>query len=284
MAHAEVEFRAPTDGGELVGLFREGPPGTPPALLLHGGPGLSDYLEPLANELDGLFPIARYQQRGIAPSVTSGDRNVGRHVEDAVAILDALGWERALVIGHSWGGHLAMHFAVAHPERLQGLVAIDPLCAVGDGGLAEFVARLEALVPPQDRPRYDELQQMDPIPATEREESFRMVWPFYFADPANAAPFPNFRFDNSSGKTWESIDEHFEKRTLELAMPNLKVPFLHIHGEKSPLPIAEARRTVELVPGAKLAAVTDSGHWPWLERPGVVRELIEDWAAGIWPT
>ena len=40
-------------------------------------------------------------------------------MEDVVAVLDALEIGRALVVGHSWGGHLAMHLAVAFPERLE---------------------------------------------------------------------------------------------------------------------------------------------------------------------
>jgi|SRR6188768_1752497 len=273
--HRERQFRAPADGGEIGGLRREGPDDTQPALLMHGGPGLSDYLEPLADELDGLFPMARYQQRGISPSVETGGRDIETHVNDALAVLDALGWEKAIVIGHSWGGHLAMHFAVAHPERLAAFVSIDPLGAVGDGGLAEFVARLSQEVPADDRPRYDELQALDTLTEAQRDESFRMVWPYYFADPSKAPPFPGFAYDMRSSATWDSINEHFEKRTLELGLLTVDVPFLLIHGEASPLPIAEARRTVALVSGGRLVAVPDQGHWPWLERPGVVRAELE---------
>ena len=259
--HQEREFRAPTDDGEICGWLRDGPAEAPPALLLHGGPGLSDYLEPLADELDGLFPIARYQQRGIAPSTEAGDRSVQRHIDDAVAVLDALGWQRAIVIGHSWGGHLVMHFAVAQQERLHGFVSLDPLGAVGDGGLAEFVARLAEQVPAADRARYDELEALEIVTEAEREESFRMVWPYYFGDPSKAPAFPGFRFDMRSGETWESINEHFAEKTLELGLPRVSVPFLLVHGEKSPLPIAEARRSAALVPNARFVAVPGIGHW-----------------------
>ena len=193
---ADREFRASTDGGELVGWLRDGPADAPPALLLHGGPGLSDYLEPLADELDGLFRIARYQQRGVEPSLTDGPRDVARHVADAVAVLETLGWERAVIIGHSWGGHLAMHFAVAYPERLHSVVSIDPLGGVGDGGLAAFVEKLASQVPVDQRDRYRELEALESPTDAEREESFRMVWPFYFADAEQPAPFPTFRLIN----------------------------------------------------------------------------------------
>ena len=97
---------------------------------------MSDYLADLAAELYPVMTIARYQQRGLAPSVVDGDRTVEGHVADAVAVMDALGWDKAWVIGHSWGGHLAMHLAVARPDRLLGMVALDALGAVPDGALS----------------------------------------------------------------------------------------------------------------------------------------------------
>ena len=56
-------------------------------------------------------------------------------------------------------------------------------------------------------------------------------------------------------------------------------PFLLIHGEKSPIPISEAARTVTLMPNARLVAVPDCGHWPWLEEPGFVRDAISTFMA-----
>src|SRR5205807_1189987 len=110
----------------------------PPLVLLHGGPGLSEYLGGLAAELAPAFTVFRYQQRGLEPSVTDGDRSVEGHMADLVRALDGLGWAKPWIAGHSWGGHFAMHFAVAHPERTGALVVIDPLGAVGDGGAEVF--------------------------------------------------------------------------------------------------------------------------------------------------
>jgi pimeloyl-ACP methyl ester carboxylesterase len=45
---------------------------------------------------------------------------------------------------HSWGGHLAMHLAVQHPDRLLGLVLADPLGAVPDGGVSDMKANLSS--------------------------------------------------------------------------------------------------------------------------------------------
>ena len=87
-------------------------------LLLHGGPGLSDYTEPLAAELEDGYTVTRFQQRGVAPSTTEGPFNVETHMADAIAIMDGAGIDKAYLLGHSWGGHLALHLAVAHQDRL----------------------------------------------------------------------------------------------------------------------------------------------------------------------
>jgi pimeloyl-ACP methyl ester carboxylesterase len=254
---------------------RPAPAGAPPALLLHGGPGLSDYLESLADELDGVVTTARYQQRGISPSLTTGSRDVERHVEDAVAVLDALGWDRAIVIGHSWGGYLAFHFGVSHPERLLGVVSIDPLGAVGDGGLADFQKRLTAQLTPVQRQRHEYLDLLEKPTTAQREEDLRILWPYYFGDPAKAAPYRRLRFDSAATDTWASIIGHAEAGTLEKALPTLAAPLVVIHGEESPIPIAAAAATVGLAPNGRLVAIPGVGHWAWLEQPGVVRQEVQ---------
>jgi pimeloyl-ACP methyl ester carboxylesterase len=66
--------------------------------------------------------------------VLEGPLDIDRAMEDVDAVLDALGWERAWIVGHSWGGHLVVHLLVARPERMLGGLAVDPVGAVGDGG------------------------------------------------------------------------------------------------------------------------------------------------------
>jgi pimeloyl-ACP methyl ester carboxylesterase len=271
----EHEFRAEVAGGSIGGWRTDD--GGPPALLLHGGPSMSDYLGSLASELAGVVTTARYQQRGLAPSLVDGPFDVDTHVADAVSVLDALGWERAWIIGHSWGGHLAMHLAVAHPDRLSGLVVLDGLGAVDDGGTSALGPNLMAALSDAERARVAELDALgDRGEATEAEqlEMMRILWPFYFGDPADAPPMPAFRFHPSGALTWASIGEHFERRTLERGLPALNVPVLVTHGERSPIPVIEAERTAALMPRARLRIHAGRGHWPWLEEPGYVRDLV----------
>src|SRR5277367_5307416 len=75
-----------------------------PALLLHGGPGLPDYLEGCAAELANLFATIRYTQRGVAPTTLGPPYTIETHTKDALRVLDAFELKKAWVIGHSWGG------------------------------------------------------------------------------------------------------------------------------------------------------------------------------------
>ena len=117
-----AELGVTVTGGQLaVQVSGEGPP----VLVLHGGPGLGfDYLRDLADELAHENDVAWYQQRGLEPSAVAGPYSVAADVGDARRVLDALGWQKAYVVGHSWGGHLALHVAEAMPERLLGVLSI----------------------------------------------------------------------------------------------------------------------------------------------------------------
>ena len=111
-----VPFSAPVKGGVLGGWsVGEGRP----VIVLHGGPGVSyEMVDGLMEELSAEFEVATFQQRGLAPSVGTGPFTIAQAVQDIAAVLDHLGWTRAMLVGHSWGGHLAFHASVAIPVRL----------------------------------------------------------------------------------------------------------------------------------------------------------------------
>ncbi len=269
-------FAAPVPGGVLGG-WRAGT--GPRVLLLHGGPGLDfGYMDELAEELGDRFELAAYQQRGLAPSTTEGPFEVAREVADAVAVLDALDWDRAWVVGHSWGGHLLLHLMVAAPQRLQGGLAIDPLGGVGDGGVAIFEAQIFARTPEEDRRRAEELDARAMAgegTGEESMESMRLVWPAYFASPDNVPPFPQFAdsIPAYSGN-WASLKAELPR--LEAALPEITIPFGCVAGRASPMPIEHAAApTVRAIQGAWLEAVDGAGHLPWFERPGCVRQGLQ---------
>ena len=269
------QFVAPVPEGGIAGwLSGDGAA----VLILHGGPGLSDYTAPLAAEFEGAFRVIRYQQRGLAPSTTSGPFDVSRHVADAIAVLDAAGAGRAYVIGHSWGGHLAMHLASRRPDRVLGLVIVDPLGAVPDGGLGDMERNLAERTPPELAARARELDERALAgqgTAEDALESLAIVWPGYFSSPQAAPAMPPLRLSAECyAATFTSIQSHFDQRTLERSLPALTMPAQFILGAASPIPAEHGIATAALIPGAQYQ-IEDCGHFPWLERPGSVRGALE---------
>jgi pimeloyl-ACP methyl ester carboxylesterase len=248
-----------------------------PALLLHGGPGMPDYLEGCAAELGDLFTTIRYTQRGTLPSTVGAPYSVESHMADALAVLDAFGLERAWAVGHSWGGHLALHLAVAHPDRLYGIACIDPLGASLEV-LDDYEQAVKEKLPPGDLARSDEIDaRVAAGEATEEElvEQTALLWPAWFSDPGNAPPCPvRNRGVACSTETFASLREQFERGTLASGLPGVRMPALFVHGIDDPLPLRASLDTARLIPGARVARIPRCGHYPWLEQPGFVNRSL----------
>ena len=93
-----------------------------PVVLVHGGPGLPDYLAPVATLIDDMAQVHRYDQRGTGGSQWDGPHTVARHVQDLGQLIDAWGHDRVVLVGHSYGTDLTSFFVRAHPERVARVV------------------------------------------------------------------------------------------------------------------------------------------------------------------
>jgi proline iminopeptidase len=93
-----------------------------PVVMLHGGPGLPDYLGEVATMIADLAPVYRYDQRGTGRSEWQGRHSLARHVDDLAELLDAWGATKAVLIGHSYGTDLASRFCLAHADRVTALL------------------------------------------------------------------------------------------------------------------------------------------------------------------
>ncbi len=106
-----------------------GPLDGPPVLLLHGFPQHTGEWELVASRLhDAGARTYAFDQRGYSPGARPADvaaYAMSECVADAVAVLDALGVDRAHVIGHDWGAIVAWHLAAEHPDRVRTLTAIS---------------------------------------------------------------------------------------------------------------------------------------------------------------
>ena len=96
-----------------------------PALFLHGGRLTAQTWDYVCLGLRGRVRAIALDLRGHGDSDRSEDYTFDSHVADIGAVLDALAWPRAHLVGMSYGGLTAAHFAVAAPERVLSLVTID---------------------------------------------------------------------------------------------------------------------------------------------------------------
>src|SRR5688500_7941878 len=97
----------------------------PALVMLHGGPGMWDYLGAVAALVEDVATVYRYDQRGCGRSPGRGPYDLATALADLDAVRSAWGVERWTVFGHSWGATLALAYALTHGERTTGLVYVS---------------------------------------------------------------------------------------------------------------------------------------------------------------
>jgi pimeloyl-ACP methyl ester carboxylesterase len=275
-----TSFTAATTSGDLSGwMTGDGPR----VLALHGGPGMGyGYLDEAVAELAERYRVATFQQRGLAPSTEDGEFTIAEAVADVAAVLDALGWDRAYLVGHSWGGHLVFHAAVAIPDRIAGVLSVDPLGGVGDGGLEAFGAEMLARLPEPVRERARRLEEKDAAGDATREEqleSLALFWSSYYADQSAAPPMPPIDISppanqGLSGDLMSRLPE------LESSLPSITVPFGVLVGGRSPMPPSAGTDSADRIPGAWSYVEPEAGHFVWHESPGCLVAAMDRLVAG----
>ena len=104
-----------------------------PLVILHGGPGMTqDYLLPQMSQLAENSLIIFYDQRGCGQSyspINEQSINMETYVEDLDQIRRELQVDKISILGHNWGGFLAMHYAIAHPKAVDKLILSNSMPA-----------------------------------------------------------------------------------------------------------------------------------------------------------
>jgi pimeloyl-ACP methyl ester carboxylesterase len=187
---------------------------------------------------------------------------------DIVGVLDRLGWEAVVLVGHSMGGHNALACAAWHPERVRGLVIVDSRPAIPAERVAQM--RERGARPPRRHPTVEAAVA-----------AFRLLPPDTVADPALLAHLAresvvwrdgavSLRFDPACYAARVPVDGW-------RLLPKIAAPTLVIRGEWSPiLPRPMAERLRAEVSDARVVEIPEAYHHLVLDRPGAfVRELGE---------
>jgi pimeloyl-ACP methyl ester carboxylesterase len=254
-----VHRTEPINGVDLF-VRRFGDPARPMLVIVHGGPGWDhSYLLP-ASELQDIRHVVFFDLRGCGRSTRDAELQPDLVADDVAALIGP--GRQADVLGHSYGGGVAMRVAAQHPDRLRRLVLSSttayPEMAVpgnwdvgtglaeGDGAFARAKAEAD-------------------IPAT--------IWRQDRADEWRAV-LRGVRFSSA----W---DRPYAEGKLKPARPPDPVrvltgrPVLVVHGEHDrTFPVAAAERLARAVVGSELAVIPDAGHMPQFDNPA-------EWLAAI---
>lgn len=217
----------------------------------------------------GRHRVVAYDRRGYGE--TRYEAETFSHVGDLRAVLDGLGIERACLVGCSQGGRFAVDFALAHPERVSGLVLVAP--AIGGAPQPEQLPPdiedlLEQAEQAEDQKHFDLVNQIEAhmwldgpravegrVQGSARDLFLRMnIIPLKSASPGKDSPVGNSF-----------------KRLKEIAAPTLIVwgdlDFPHLQERCALL----GKR----IKGAQTAPMPGAAHLPNLEQPKKFNELLE---------
>ncbi|MES9555993.1 MULTISPECIES: alpha/beta fold hydrolase [unclassified Streptomyces] len=256
----------------------------PPVVMLHGGPGLPDYLGDVAATVADLAPVYRYGQRGTAGSPWQGRHTFARHVDDLAELLDAWDAPSALLVGHSYGAALAARFCLAHPDRVGALLL---MCGpfVGEWRTGDRAAR-ERRMSPAQRERLLELQRSAHRTDDQETELLTLSWFTDHADPVRGRHWAeqgarqrrpvNWAMNRELGEEGRAdpLDHHLDE--LRGSLP-ARVEILG--GAEDPRPLS-ALRSLALRLDVPLTRIDGAGHEPWLEQPDVTRAHLRRFVRG----
>ena len=263
--------------------------GQPPAMvMIHGGPGLWEDFGPLAEMVDDLVEVYRYDQRGSGRSDRVGPYDIATAVADLEALRKQWWRPKLILVGHSFGAALALAYAVEHPEHVAALILISGT-GVDLEWKEEHKAEAAARRSPDDRNRLAELhiQRAAGVwnEAVDREFC-ALTWATDFADRKHdldraaalyRAPGPNYEMNSAMTADWaRMLLDGFADRVSGIA-----APVLLMNGVGDPRPLSATARLALRLPNAELAILDDCGHFPWLEQPEVTRLTLREFLSDL---
>ena len=250
-----------------------------PFVVLHGGPGMwHDELFPFFDDLAVDHEVVFYDQRGnggsVMPEITMENFTVDLLVSDLDELRSSWGFERISVIGHSWGGLLAMYYASKHPDRVERLVLVDA-APINTDLLIRSYRELIGRFPEGDWERLEAMYESEAYIEGDPEclnEAMRLSeGPTFHIPVARERYFELVSFDSVTAKAMVEISKPAQAIKREITVQDdlhrIDCPTLIIHGAEDFI-VPEAPKLVQgLVTDAELVVIPDSGHYPFIEQP-----------------
>lgn len=259
--------------------------GTPPLLVLHGGPGVPhDYLTDLAHLSDDGRPVVFYDQLGCGRSDRPDDDRLwvfDTFVDELVTVRRHLGLDRVHILGHSWGGWLALEYAL-RARTQQGLASL--VLASTCPSLPKFaiVTRaLKALLPADVQEALDRHEREGTTDSEEYQAaSFAYVTRYlYRREPIpenvmNAEAEQNRHlYDLMQGPEW-NVTGTIKDWDVTDRLGEIVVPTLVTSGRYDEMTTAIVEPLVEGIRDSEWVVFDNSAHLAMSEEPERYREIV----------
>lgn len=262
-------------GGQLF-VVDEG--SGPPVVLLHAG--IADQRS--WNDMVPLLAAAgyrtiRYDQRG-AGRTTTEDVSFSR-IDDLIAVLDASGIERGVLVGNSMGGQLAFDTAIEHPDRVVAIVGVGAGLGGFDGGNTPGELALFR--------EMERIEEQDPVDPAAVAEIDAQVWVDGPGQPATRVPaaIRNLVLEMDS---WEPSKPQGKPIRLDPPaserLADLRCPILAVAGELDVSEVAVTARHLEAnAPNARALVWPDVAHMIGMEQPQRLTDAIVEFVTSLGP-
>jgi proline iminopeptidase len=255
-----------------------------PLVLCHGGPGGYDSLEPVVAMVDDLARVHRFDQRGGGRSTLDGPWTVATFVADMEALRRHWQHDRWVVAGHSWGAHLAMFYALAHPRQTHALALLNTPGIRWGWGAERRANRLPRLTARE----HAEVESLEARLTRCEDDAARsrlrdLMWLTDFADRGNAVrSFRSHEYPPNAAIV-ESVERDWERALdgIEHDIAKLTVPTLVLHGEADPIPEWGPCELAELLPQGRFVVLPAVGHVPWSEPGDDLRRHLRDFLCQV---
>lgn len=221
------------------------------------------------------FKVITFDNRGVGESDKPvGPYTAGLLAADTAGLLDALGIESAVVMGHSMGGFIAQEIALSFPSKVSKLV----LSSTNFGGPHHVPVTQEAMMV---------LSDMTSDPLTRFKNGLVVSTAPGFADqhPEIIQEWLDWRISNpldvSGYQAQMAIGIALipESASFENKLPNIKVPTLILFGDSDKVvPPANADLMASKIPGSKVVILSNAGHFFPMEVPEAASQAVIDFA------
>jgi proline iminopeptidase len=246
-----------------------------PIIVVHGGPVLEHgYFLPhfarLARDFELIFFDQRLSGRS-AGSVDSASVRIDTFVEDIEALRAQLDVDQFHLMAHSWGGLLAMRYALAHEDRLRSLVLVSPMSASAALWQKEEEA-LAAQITAEDRAAREEIMASEGF-RDRRPDAIRQLlllsFRTQFHDPDKLQHLSLYVPEDyvERSRQFGFLAPELTAFDFHEDLHALSVPTLLVYGASEPGAEIGGKRLNESIEGSELRTLDAAGHFPFVEQP-----------------